>query len=354
LLALAACGARTALPDGSAGTIPGTPRVLGRTLSASWQHTCATTSEGKVACWGVFGSAPASPTPTVVDGLDSIVEVAAGQVLDCARRTDGTAWCWGDATSGKLQQVMGTTFSSIVTGSATMCGIDASGGVRCAGTPFLSACAGGSPAWVQEAQPVPMLADVAGIAMGQEHGCAYDHAGATSCWGCGDYETPWAAWSLGSMSSDTATPVPVPGVTSTTRIAGETISTCALQADGKTSCWGDRSQFGSSIVGQPIGPTTADFSPSPIDLDVGTTFSCAAYPDEIQCLGGLPTFNDGCKDRVDTPFSVPLAGVVELSVGDQHACARDAQGQVWCWGCNTQGEVGDGTTQPRATPVHVM
>jgi alpha-tubulin suppressor-like RCC1 family protein len=357
-LALAACGGRTPLPEGSADVIvpgtPGSPRAFGRTLSASWQHTCATTPAGKVACWGAPGSGPASPTPTVVDGLDHIVEVAAGQVLDCARRADGTAWCWGDGTGGKPQQVVGSTFSSIVAGSATMCGVDAGGGVRCAGTAFLSVCKNGGPAWDPEAQPVPSLAGVAGIAMGEEHACAFDHGGATWCWGCGDYEAPWAAWSLGSMSGDTPTPVLVQGVASTTRIAGETISTCALQANGAITCWGDLSQFGPSIVGQPVGPTGASFPPSPVDLDVGTTFSCAAYPDEIRCLGGLPTFQDGCKDRVDTPLSIPLAGVVELSVGSQHGCARDAQGQVWCWGCNTVGEVGDGTTEPRATPVHVL
>jgi alpha-tubulin suppressor-like RCC1 family protein len=357
-LTLTSCGARSELPEGGAGaTTPGapsSPRAPGHTVSASWQHTCAITSAGKVVCWGAFGSALANPTPTVIDGVDSVVEVAAGQVLDCARRADGTAWCWGDGTGGKPQQLEGATFSSIVAGSATVCGIDIGGDVRCAGTPFLSACKNGTPTWVPAAQLVPSLSGVAGIAMGQEHACAFDHAGATWCWGCGDYEAPWAVWSLGSMSGDTATPIPVPGVASTTRIAGETISTCAVQTDGQTTCWGDRSQFGPGIVGQPVGSTPAGFPPSPIDLDVGTAFACAAYPDEIRCLGGHPTFQDGCKGRVDTPLSIPLASVVELSVGDEHGCARDAEGQVWCWGCNTQGEVGDGTTQPRAAPVHVL
>ena len=356
---LAACGARSGLgADGidhaDAGTSSSSGGPTGRTLSASWSHSCAITSGGKVACWGQLNGAAPVLTPTVVEGITDAVEVATGQDIDCARRADGTAWCWGLVIGGTPQQVEGATFSSIVAGSGAVCGI-ASGGVRCAGSGFLagSSCDMGASAWSPVSVPVASLSSVAGIAMGQWHACAFDTTGATSCWGCGNEGPPDEPWVLGSMSPNTATPIAVPGVNATTRIAGETETTCAVQADGSTECWGDGSQFGPGITFHPVGPTVATFPASPIDVDVGVTFSCAAYASEIQCLGGIPAFAGGCMDDVQA-LSIALAGAQEISVGLEHGCARDAEGQVWCWGCNASGEVGDGTTQPRAEPVHVL
>jgi hypothetical protein len=339
--------------NGSGGNTPGPPTA--RTLSVSWSHSCAITSDAKVACWGWIGQSAPIASPTIVEGLDEVVEIAAGQILDCARRADGSVWCWGVATEGQLAKVEGATFSSVVTGAGTTCGVDGSG-VACAGAPFLegSSCGTDTLVWNPAAQAVPSLSGIAGIALGQWHACAFADGGATSCWGCAGGPAFGGQWALGSMVDNTATPIAVPGVSSTVRIAGETGSTCAVQADGSTLCWGDRSQFGTGIVNQPVGPTVADFPPFPLDLDVGVTFSCAAYENEVRCLGGIPTFEDGCMDRKDDPVSFSVPSITELSVGYLHACARDAGGAVWCWGCNGSGEVGDGTMTPRAVPVHVL
>jgi uncharacterized delta-60 repeat protein len=45
--------------------------------------------------------------------------------------------------------------------------------------------------------------------------------------------------------------------------------------------------------------------------------------------------------------------VVEVSMGDRHACARLADGSVRCWGANANGRLGDGTTVARLAPVTV-
>lgn len=106
--------------------------------------------------------------------------------------------------------------------------------------------------------------------------------------------------------------------------------------------------------GRPKMGEVADLPKFPLDIDVGVTFTCAAYPDEVRCVGGRPTFADGCKNVDDSLGSFSLPGIVELSVGFQHLCARDGGGAVWCWGCNQLSEVGDGTKTPRATPVRVL
>ena len=42
-----------------------------------------------------------------------------------------------------------------------------------------------------------------------------------------------------------------------------------------------------------------------------------------------------------------------IATGYQHSCALDDDGRAWCWGRNGSGQVGDGTTEDRATPVAV-
>lgn len=45
--------------------------------------------------------------------------------------------------------------------------------------------------------------------------------------------------------------------------------------------------------------------------------------------------------------------MVEIAAGEHHSCARVASGRVFCWGRNTFGQLGDGTTTTRWTPVRV-
>ncbi|MCW5838099.1 MAG: hypothetical protein KIS78_37255, partial [Labilithrix sp.] len=49
-----------------------------------------------------------------------------------------------------------------------------------------------------------------------------------------------------------------------------------------------------------------------------------------------------------------LRDVVKVAHGGAHACALLANGQVHCWGSNDSGQLGDGTTIARSTPVRVV
>jgi alpha-tubulin suppressor-like RCC1 family protein len=71
-------------------------------ISVGELHTCAVTGEGQVICWGdgshihLSASPPASLPPTQVEGIDTAVEVAAGQdsTLVLLQNGDVLAWGW--------------------------------------------------------------------------------------------------------------------------------------------------------------------------------------------------------------------------------------------------------------------
>ncbi|MDQ3036618.1 MAG: RCC1 domain-containing protein, partial [Myxococcota bacterium] len=46
-------------------------------------------------------------------------------------------------------------------------------------------------------------------------------------------------------------------------------------------------------------------------------------------------------------------GLRELATGSFHSCVRTER-DVWCWGANGRGELGDGTAADRATPVRAV
>lgn len=43
----------------------------------------------------------------------------------------------------------------------------------------------------------------------------------------------------------------------------------------------------------------------------------------------------------------------QVSTGGSHACAATAAGELWCWGLNASGQLGDGTTTQATSPVQV-
>jgi alpha-tubulin suppressor-like RCC1 family protein len=64
---------------------------------------------------------------------------------------------------------------------------------------------------------------------------------------------------------------------------------------------------------------------------------------------------DGATFNRTSPVAVNgLSNVVSVSAGDSHMLALRADGTVWSWGMNSSGQLGDGTTTSRNTPTQVV
>jgi cysteine-rich repeat protein len=71
-------------------------------------------------------------------------------------------------------------------------------------------------------------------------------------------------------------------------------------------------------------------------------------PEEV-CDDGNTAPGDWCAPACDEEFAA-WDGIIELASGGDHVCAR-RESQVWCWGSNSAGQLGRGTTRGLGGPA---
>ena len=93
-------------------------------------------------------------------------------------------------------------------------------------------------------------------------------------------------------------------------------------------------------------------------VSAGVTHSCAVTASaDVMCWGDNSSgqLGDGTSNDTSNPVQVVglTGGVASVAVGAYHSCAVTTAGAALCWGWNGEGELGDGTTTQRLTPVSV-
>lgn len=140
------------------------------------------------------------------------------------------------------------------------------------------------------------------------------------------------------------------------------VHACAIRADGGVSCWGADpvldGLLGDGELGNPVVNATAVNAVLPAGrtataISVDQLHSCAVLDDgKVACWGRDDSgqLGDGAEptDPDPTPaFTTPLpARAVSITAGAYHSCALLAGGNVYCWGDDTYGQLGDGTPGP--------
>ena len=292
------------------------------------QHTCVLTTSGGVECWGdnTFGQLGDGTTqeraiPTRVVGLPRGVQaVVVGALHTCVLTAAGAVWCWGRNDEGQLGD-----------------------GTQVPQRPLPSIVAGLSDGW-------------RGLAAGSDHTCALGESGDVKCWGSNYHGQ------LGDGTRQTRrTPVVVGGLPpDVLALSARGGHTCATTANGRAYCWGYNRQ-GQLGDGTTVDRSTPVALASPINgisvVSAGGNHTCVLVQGQVQCWGSnsYGQLGDGTtRDRL-TPGPVIMLPMTvnNLSAGSGHTCALLADGSAWCWGENSFGQLGDGTTIRRLMPVAV-
>jgi len=355
-------------------------------------HTCALLQDGTVRCWGLNdsgqlgdGSTTNSSTPVAVAGVGGAAAVTGGGFHTCARFPDGTLECWGRNDSGQLGDPATTSFSSVtpvrVTGITTAiavtaggfhtCALLQDGTVRCWGENDFGQLGNGTADPVAGTpstfNPTPVtvsgITTAVAISAGGWHTCALLRDGTVQCWGQNTYgQLGDGATVAPSAPSRSPTPVTVTGITTAIDIEAGISHTCALLRDGTLQCWGrnDAGRLGNGTTANSSTPTTVS-GITPAAVAPGAEHTCARFQDgTVRCWGDNNWGQLGNNSAVGATSTTPSTAVTGIttataaSSGAEHTCAVLQGGFVQCWGRNTDGRLGDGTTTNAFTPVTVV
>lgn len=277
-------------------------------LALGVRTSCAVHADGRVSCWGadwleVLGQSP-TLEPRFVEGISDAIDVAVAFTAACAITRGGEVSCWGSG-------------------------------------PVANAALGDEPQYTAP-RLVEGLSNVSVLSAANEHMCAIAE-GRVACLG--------AASSLGAMFGRAAAAEPywvaeLEGVRALAVFMGrEGCQLLAALEDGSVECLEarvDEESPSGRFIREPVGLTATQ-------IDGG----CLVSNGDVYCMGGNATGRLGrpFAELSETDSFVPIAGVrniVQVAAGDLHNCALDADGQVWCWGGNSQGQLGRDYRSPAA------
>ena len=365
-------------------------------LAAGDDHTCVEGGAG-IWCWGdndlgQLGNGVPSANefqPVQVSAVNPRV-MAAGRDFTCLANV-GEVACWGDNSVGQIGRgPIGGSYSTlgsvvgfsgspaggqgqIALGTDHACALTEYGGkVECWGGNGSGQLGDGTT--TPSGSPVQVVGLPAGVgwdtvSAGNEFTCVDRREreneygvlpGMTWCWGSGDhgalgngtYADSPTPQPLGSgLYIPEEPPVPPFGVTSV-EVGGASV--CATRTDATLYCVGGTDGTG----GLPFGGGQ-DYSsvPFPAVTDDAAAISLGAPGTGGCVISSAGSLSCAYVDAVPAPGFVPVpevGTVTDVSDSGVDRCAVDTGSNLWCWGLNNKGQIGDGTTSSNYVPQVVM
>ncbi len=334
--------------------------------------------KGAVYTWGantqgVLGNnttTSRSSPGTIIGENNSWYEISAGLHVT-ALKCDGTIWSWGCNADGRLGDNTTTNRSSPVSLSGGInnwvtlsnnndhtlairqdtslwsWGLNNSGQLGANNTTNRSSpgtVVGGNN-WCQ-------------ISAGRSHSLALKTDGTLWAWGCN------SSGELGNNStSNQSSPVIVPtnGGAIWFQISAGACFSGAIKADGTLWTWGNGS------LGK-LGDNSVASKSNPVNISGGGNNWCSIkaglnHTLALKTNGELWSWGsndagqlgDGTVTNRSSPVTIAGGGTSWCSISaSQHSAAIKTNGTLWLWGCNNNGQLGDETTGNRSSPVSTL
>lgn len=349
------------------------------TVSAGGNLVCVVTNAGVGYCWGDNsrgqlgnGTNTDSSTPVLVSGGYTWAKISAFGDSTCGVTTTGVGYCWGandrqqignnGSTDSNVPVLVsgGYTWRSITSGSITNCGITTTDVGYCWGRQAL-----GNGTWADSA--VPSL--VSGghswasfsINPGGNATCGLTTAGAGYCWG-NNYRG-----NIGDgTTNDSNVPVLVSGgytwAAITTGGSAWSPYACGITTAGAGYCWGSHDY----MLGN--GAANGSDHSTPYAISGGYTWASINAGDSATCavttsgagycwgFGNDGQLGDGSTSNTALAVAVQgsyLWASIFPGSSTSSTCGITKLHLIYCWGDNSKGQIGDGTTTDRLTATHV-
>ncbi len=376
-------------------------------------HTCAIQGNGKLYCWGsnTWGQLGYGNTSTVGEvnvprnaGAVSLgssriaVTVATAGRSTCVILDTGAVKCWGLNASGQLgyghtenigdnetpssiplvDLGAGRTATAIAGGGDHFCAVLDNGTVRCWGTGGSGELGYGNTQTIGDnetpgsAGPVDLGAGRTAVAItaGTLHTCALLDNGTMRCWGhntSGELGIPGGPYIGDNETPGSVAPVELGAGRTAVAIGAAESNSCAILDNGNLKCWGSNSAgklgYGTTagtVAASSAGVVNLGAGRTAVSISLGALHTCATLDDgSVKCwgstewgalgYGNTPKTGGGSIGDNETPTAVGFVDVgsgrkaVGISASASFTCAMLDDGNVRCWGLDTDGRLGYGT-----------
>ncbi|HQF79165.1 MAG TPA: chromosome condensation regulator RCC1, partial [Spirochaetota bacterium] len=295
-------------------------------VSCGGSHTVAIKSNGTLWAWGYnyYGqlgdgtTANKSSPVQIGGGSTDWASVSCGNDHTVAIKSNKTLWAWGYNSSGQLGD--GTIENKL------------------------------SPV------RIGVSTDWASVSCGRDHTIALKLDGTLWTWG----NNGFGQLGDGTTGSNKSSPVQIGSSTDWASVSCGISHTVAIKSNGSLWAWGYNNS------GRLGDGTTANKS-SPIQIGVSTDWasvSCGGgHTVAIKSNGTLWAWGynyygqlgDGTTANKSSPVQIGGGSTdwASVSCGNDHTVAIKSNKTLWAWGYNGSGQLGDGTTGNKSSPVQI-
>ncbi len=365
------------------------PKVVAGSSDRFWTDvdvgyffSCAMDNQDRLWCWGdnthdqVAATAPTAYPVEITNGDGTgWSSFSAGYDHACAIDLSGSLWCWGSNSNGQLGN--GNTgvnvdasspvkiynpddpylkWKYIRTNGYNTCAIDENDTLWCWGKGYDGDLGDGTlndsdvPVKVENGD----IKTWSRVAIGPEHTCGVDSSNTLWCWGRNEY----GQLGLGTTyESYYVVPKLIVNGNNTMWISISTggYSSFGIDNRNRLYAWGRNNNSQLANYAR-LGYNDYDFpitveSDSPIvSVSGGYDHACAIDSDKhLWCVGGngYGQLGDGSNESEKYPVMINNSSGTDWSKiagGYYFTCGIDTAGNLWCWGRNSNGQLGTGET----------
>ena len=349
-----------------------------RIVSAGGNHTAAIDFEGRLWAWGynVHGQLGNSSwasryIPSRIGMATDWVSVSAGGSHTAAVREDGSLWTWGWNGHGQLGDGTWTsrhapvrilpniTWASVSSGERHTAAIDESGRLWVWGSNSHSQIGTGSSSPLNINNPTHIMPGTTwlSVSSGERHTAAIR-----------EDRTLWV-WGYGGLVGDNTTvtrnaPVQIMSGTRWLSVSSGERHTAAIREDRTLWVWGENLRqlgLGTAVTWSPRIPlqitqpsrqweSVSSSGRHSIATGVDGSLWVWGWNDRGQLGEGVDLI---WTNRLSPVQIQPLRRWVLVSAGQDYSTAISTDGSLWAWGCNSHGQLGNGTTNLHGLPVRI-